>query len=377
VIATKRNIAARPLLIAYVLAVGFVVGILINRAPSGHAVPTLADGAAGAAETERELPDTPIWLQLFRPSQPTARWLLRMGLPILSVADGTAQEAQRRNLITYWTGQAGQQPQSFFETMLPFLRSAGEPKPPAGQPPSGPPVVTRPPETDTPAKPDDTGKTAPVAGGLPLIGIYNTHDWESYISEFPGFVAKQPDDLNKIVSQDHDKRTVMELGKALGTSLFKLGVGNVYADYTHHDLGYDYAYRSSRNTIKDILGKAPTVKVLLDIHRDSGVPGLDNTTTIAGQRVAQIRCIIGKSNPHYEQNEAFCDQLMKRLEQMHPGIALPTRVKPDNVYNQDVMPGAILLEIGTTMNQYAEAERATGYLAEALAALMRDGAYPH
>lgn len=375
-ITTKRIWTAKPLIVAYIVVLGFTVGLLIDRTPTGQAVPTLAGDGRHPDNDHHAPPEVPIWLQLFRPSQPTARWLLRTGLPMLSVADGSAEAAERRELRVNFIGPASRQPQTLFEAMLPFLRSDKErqlaqAKP---QPTPEPPGRAEPPEQPKPAAPEPAQPPA-VAGGQPVIGIYHTHDWESYISEFPAFVAREPKDLDKINSENHSKRTVMEVGQKLALRLKELGVGTVYADYTHRELGYDYAYKSSRATIKDILGEYPTVKVLLDLHRDKGW-GLDLTTNIGGKKVAQVRCIIGNGNLHWDQNKAFCDQLMQRLERKYPGMTLPTRVQGPDTYNQDVINGAILLEIGGAMNQYAEAERAAVYLADVLAEMVREGAYP-
>jgi stage II sporulation protein P len=379
VITTKRIWTARPFVIAYIVAVGFTVGLLIDRTPVGNAVPTLAAGAArSAADDHPEPAAEPMWRQLFRPSQPTVRRILRLGLPFLSVADGSAEAADSR--ILRHIGISSGKPETMFEAMLPFLKTDKERQlaRETPEPPQHTPVApTNPAQNPPPEQPADPEPTKPpaLANGLPLVGIYHTHDWESYISEFPAFVPKTPKDLDKISSENHTKRTIMGVGRTVALRLKELGVGTVYAEYTHRELGYDYAYQVSRSTAKDILKAYPSVKVLLDLHRDSAF-GLDLTTNIGGKKVAQIRCVIGQSNAKWDQNKAFCDQLMQRLEQKHPGLTLPTLVKKDNVYNQDVMRGAILLEIGGAMNQYAEADRAAGYLAEALAEMIRDDAYP-
>lgn len=377
-IPTKRIWTAKPLIIAYIVAVGFTVGLLIDRTPAGTVVPTLAGGAARSPEDDHPEPaPEPMWRQLFRPGQPTVRRILRLGLPFLSVADGSAEAAGRRTLEHI--GITNQRPQTMFEAMLPFLKTDKE-RQLAGQTPEPPePAPEGPanPTTPQPEKPADSQppKPAAVANGLPLVGIYHTHDWESYISEFPAFVPKTAKDLDKIASENHSKRTIMGVGRTVALRLKELGVGTVYAEYTHRELGYDYAYQVSRSTAKDILKAYPSVKVLLDLHRDSAW-GLDLTTNVSGKKVAQIRCVIGQSNLKWDQNKAFCDQLMQRLEEKHPGLTLPTMVKKDNVYNQDIMRGAILLEIGGAMNQYAEADRAASYLAEALAEMIRHDAYP-
>lgn len=367
--------AARPFLIAYVVVIGFTIGLLVNRSPGPRqAVPAVTGAAETASEMGPEGEEPPLWQQVFHPSQPTARWLLRMGLPMLTAAGDSASQEERRYLL-YVTGHGGDQPQTFFQTMLPFLRPAT-----VAEEPSPPPVTGGSPATPKPPKENVTQPAAPerpkaVAGGQPLVGIYHTHDWESYISEFPAFKVTMPRDLNKITSEDHSKRTVMGVGKTLALKLFEHGVTTVYADYTHKDPGYVEAYKTSRSTARDILKRAPTVKVLLDLHRDFGW-GMDATTVVAGKKVAQIRCIIGKSNTHWQQNQAFCDKITARLEEKHPGITLPTRVQDGDTYNQDLMTGAILLEIGTALNHYDEADRSAVYLAEVLADMLRNGEYP-
>jgi|GEM_PF-1849560 len=383
----KRLSAARPWLAAYVIVVGFTVGLLVNRLPLGRQAITTSGGAESVQQhgVERDAPpEPPLWQQLFRPSPPTARWMLRLGIPMLAVADGSAAEEEQQELIVLSvTGHTGEKPDTLFQTVLPFLRTnhaAGgkEPvdSPPQQEPVQQPPVVEKPPaappkQTEDPKQ----AKPAVVNGGLPVVGIYHTHDGESYLSEFPTLALRTAKDLDLIRSDDHKKRTIMGVGQTLAQQLEQLGVTTVYAKYTHQALGYNYAYRMSRDTARRILKEHPSVKILLDVHRD-GAWGLDTTALIDGKKVAKVRCIIGnESQPRWQQNMQFCDRVMEELEQQAPGITFPTKVQPDT-YNQDLTPGAILLEIGGATNQYAEAERAVAYLAKALNQIIRDGAYP-
>lgn len=383
VIVTKSIWAAKPFLVAYVVAIGFTVGMLVNRTPGGSpAVPVLAGGHQAAQSDEGEVREDPLWMQIFRPSQATARQMLRFALPMLTTADPAAQE--NRSLVVYWVGQGQEKPQTLFQTVLPFLHSDPGPQtadvtpPPPDAPDSA--AGTQP---DAPAQPPagppagaDKPPEQPVNGGLPLVGIYHTHDWETYISEFSAMPVTSQGDLNKIVSYDHKKRTVVDLGRTLAQDLKQFGVVPVHADGTHQSLGYDYAYDASRVTAKRILSEHPSVKILLDLHRD-GTYGQTTTKVIAGQKVAQVRCIIGiVDEPHWQQNQAFCSKVLARLEKDAPGITLETR-RQKYQYNQDLIPGAVLFEIGGAMNQYAEAERAIGYLARAISEVVRAGDYPH
>lgn len=393
---TKRIWVAKPFLIAYVVILGFTVGLLISRRPEMDPAVPAAAGAGYQSMVEhggqQQRREPPLWLQLFRPTQATARLALRAAIPHLWAVDGSALSRQEQHIVVYWTGKYGEKPQTLFQTMLPFLRQsstvalqrppAPEVSPPAAEPPPvqpDPPPQTKP-ESGTPTTGQEggtaPGKSKPAINmGLPLVGVYHTHDWESYISEFPGLSVRSNQDLAKVVSYDGKKKTIVDLGNALAVHLRDEGVTTVHAPFKHQDLGYDFAYRASRDTVKKILERAPTTRVLLDLHRD-GVVGLNSTTVINGQKVAQIRCIIGQyQQPKWEKNQAFCESLMARLEKLYPGLTLPTRVQNDT-YNQDIMPGAILLEIGNAMNRYEEAERAVAYLAKALAAAIRDGDYP-
>lgn len=396
----RRTWTANPYLIAYVVVVGATIGLLVNRSPRpAEAVPVMAStGVHHADGREGEAEEPPLWLQLFRPSPPTARLLLRTALPSLPFP-GSPAEKERRNLLILWTGRAGDRPQSLFQVMLPFLRPRNQvaeaPPQPSGPPPQAPGPGTPGPGQSGPGTPGTgkgpTGTAKPPApkgsggptpskkepqpkpkeslaleGGLPLVGIYHTHDYESYISEFPDLKLEHDRDLMRVASYDHSKRTIVNIGESLAYHLRDLGVTTVHAPYKHQELGYDYAYQSSRVTAKEILKVAPSVQVLLDLHRD-GTPGLDSTTVIGGKSVARIRCVIGKRSdqPHWQQNKAFCDDLIGQLEKANPGLTLPT-LTAENRYNQDLLPGAILLEIGNATNHYDEAERAIRFLAEAL-----------
>lgn len=382
VISTNRIWTAKPLLVAYVVTVGFTVGLLINRTPGrDQAVPTLAADQQPERHDHNEVAEPPLWMQLFRPSQPTARLMLRLGLPMLNAVDTSVQPHEARHFVVYWTG-AGERPQTFFQTMLPFLRPDGTevvdvPPPVTHNPGTGtPPDGQAEPGTPTPVQPDPPQPDPPatVNNGQPVIGIYHTHDWESYISEFPAFKPKNEDDLKRIESHSHKLKTIIGIGEVLAKELQDRGVPTVHAKIWHQELGYDYAYKASRVTAGRILKDYPSVKVLLDMHRD-GAWGADTTADINGKRAAQIRCIIGENQPNWKSNRAFCDQLMARLEAKYPGLTLETREQP-YTYNQDLMAGAVLLEVGSALNHYAEAERSARYLAEVLAEAVRAGEYP-
>jgi stage II sporulation protein P len=363
------KLTARPFVLAYLLLMGLTMGVMVRRGPGAQAVPAVAPARPVLTPAQSE----PLWIQLFRPSQRTALLILRLGLPLLAELDGSQQE-QKVSLLVYRTGPRGEPPKTFMQSLFPFL--AERPTPSVEVPPiakgdgktapadDGPPDPKVPPRSPS-AKPEP----APLNGGLPLVGIYHTHDWESYISEFPGLQVKHPRDLEKIQSFDHRQRTVVDLGKHLATLLSQQGVVTVHSEQRHQRLNYENAYLLSRTTAEQILKDQPSTRVLIDIHRDAA-PDFTPVVQVKGQEVAQIRCVIGQAYPGWERNKALCQRLMDWLGERFPGLPLPVLVKADERYNQDVLPGAILLEIGSATNGYDQADRAIGLLAEGLSALM-------
>lgn len=376
-----RNLwTARPLLVAYVLVITAMIGLLVNRQPPvAGTVPAMSESTAssGAHGAEKEPP--PLWLQFFRPGLPAAQRMLRTALPVLAVSGMPATE-ERRDLRFLWTGQGQQRPQTLFQAALPFLRLQAEPVRPVSPGPAIPsgesPGPEEPPPVPAQRAPEPARRPPVVNGGLPLVGIYHTHDYEAYISEFPDLAVSTDQDLVQIASYDHSKPTIVDIGEILAHRLRDLGVTTVHAPFRHQELGYDYAYQSSRATAQQILREAPTVKVLLDLHRDGNMD-LDATTYIDGLPVARVRCVIGARDDltHWQENLAFCEALMAKMEEANPGITLPT-LTPQARYNQDLLPGAILLEIGNALNTFDEAARAVDHVAEALVELLRAGEYP-
>ncbi|BAD39466.1 stage II sporulation protein P [Symbiobacterium thermophilum IAM 14863] len=365
------------------MVVAATVGLLVNRRPpESGSLPAMTARASDGRTHESERTEESFWTALFRPGLPTARQMLRRAVPALAVR-GPLGEPDDRVLRFLWTGPGPQRPQTLFQAALPFLRPGAlpeepmtvDPSLPAGESPGPEPRPSPPAAAEAPFPRPEPGATV-LNDGLPLVGIYHTHDYEAYISEFPDLAVTSDQDLQRIASYDHSKRTIVDIGAILARRLRDLGVTTVHAPFKHQELGYEYAYQSSRNTARRILREAPTVKVLMDLHRDGNMD-LDSTVWIDGQPVARVRCVIGVRDDltHWQENLAFCNRLMEKMEEANPGITLPT-LTPQARYNQDLLPGAILLEIGNALNTFEEAERAVYYLADALVELLRAGEYP-
>ena len=77
----------------------------------------------------------------------------------------------------------------------------------------------------------------------------------------------------------------------------------------------------------------------------------------------------GRSHPNWDKNLSLALRLQTLLERASPGITRPLNLRPQR-FNQDLSPGALLVEIGGAGNTHEEALAAVEILADGLAGLL-------
>lgn len=158
-------------------------------------------------------------------------------------------------------------------------------------------------------------------------------------------------------------RSVVSVGDELTKQLEKVGINVVHDTTVHDNPQYSGSYDRSKVTAQAILDKHPSIKVVLDIHRDSIADKSGNryapVANINGRDAAQIMLISGCNDgtmdyPNYKQNLAFATDLQAQIETDNPGItrALSFKYK---YYNQSLTPGTLLMEVGSDANSIDEA----------------------
>jgi stage II sporulation protein P len=162
------------------------------------------------------------------------------------------------------------------------------------------------------------------------------------------------------------------VGEELTQNLEKKFGIDVLHNGTVHDYDRDAAYGVALPTVQKILKGNPSIKVVLDIHRD----GIDAKKTeaavgkkINGRNAAQIMFVVGTSEmlPHatWKENLKFAVKLQQKLNEKYPGLARPIWLS-NKRYNQHVTNGALIIEVGADGNLLSECLESTKYLAEAL-----------
>lgn len=198
-----------------------------------------------------------------------------------------------------------------------------------------------------------------ITGGKdPEVLIMHTHATESYQPQPLDWYDKSYNSR----TTDLDRNTC-RVGDEILAQLTDAGISALH-DTTLHDYpSYNGAYERSAETVKGYLSKYPSIKVVLDVHRDAIQPD-GNTmvapvTTIDGKSAAQVMIISGCDNgsfqmPNYMENLKFSAALQRQMEADYPTLARPI-LFDYRKYNQDLTTGSILLEVGGHANTLEEA----------------------
>lgn len=211
---------------------------------------------------------------------------------------------------------------------------------------------------DVEEKSEEKNNPSKTTNGRKIVHIYHTHNRESFLPYLKGVT-----DPNKA---NHSKINVTKVGEKLAENLEEKGIG-VNVDETDFmdklikaGLKYPKAYQASREGIETAMATNKDLEYFIDIHRDSH--GKDFTTIkINGKNYAKIAFVIGGKNPNYEDNLALANKLHKALEKKYPGLSrgiIKHNSSGNNsLYNQDVSPNAMLIEIGGVGNTFEEMYR--------------------
>lgn len=208
--------------------------------------------------------------------------------------------------------------------------------------------------------------------GEPTVLIYHSHGSESY--------AKQPQqdytEYTHCRTTDTDYNMVA-VGDALAQLLTDAGITVIHDRQIHDYPSYNQSYVNSGRAVRDYLAQYPSIRLVLDLHRDAavGTDGGDYASfvEIDGEAAAQFMFVIGTDyegnyHPNWRENLALACKLQVLLEQQVPGITRRGSLRGGR-FNQNLSTGALLIEVGATGNTLEQVYRSLPYLANAIAAL--------
>ena len=138
--------------------------------------------------------------------------------------------------------------------------------------------------------------------------------------------------------------------------------------YVLHDRGiYDYpSYTGSYNragaAIEQYLESCPGIRIVLDIHRDAlGENGVVYKTMAEeeGTTASQVMLLVGTDesgleHPDWRSNLALALYLQNAVNSACPTLMRPVNLVPQR-YNQQLTPGSLIVEVGSSGNTLREA----------------------
>lgn len=208
--------------------------------------------------------------------------------------------------------------------------------------------------------------TMPLTGEEPKILIYHTHSQESFADSVPG----------------DEYGTVIGLGNTLTDILEnKYGV-SVYHDKGVYDMidgvhDRDKAYSMALPVVEQILKDNPSIKVVIDLHRDGVDEDVRLVTNTNGKPTAKVMFFNGLcrgavsgtngyiQNPYLTDNLAFSLQLQLKAEEKYPDFMRRIYLRSYR-FNMHVAPRTLLVECGAQTNTVEEVHNAMEPLADIL-----------
>ncbi|MCA1318875.1 stage II sporulation protein P [Bacillus tianshenii] len=215
---------------------------------------------------------------------------------------------------------------------------------------------------------------AQTTGDTRTVFIYHSHSRESFLPYLKG--VTDPD------SASHPEVNVTKLGTKLQQELIDRGIGTD-VDTTDTALGlkeknwtYGKSYDITRPIVQEALAGNQHLNYLIDIHRDAGRRS-STTIEINGESYAKLYFVIGKKNPNYEQNQKLANQIHEKLQAKYPGLSKglfdpPAVATRNGLYNQDLSPNSMLIEVGGVDNTFEEMNRTLEIFADVFSEIYWD-----
>ena len=201
----------------------------------------------------------------------------------------------------------------------------------------------------------------------PTVLILHTHGTESFLGEYRQWSPFRTTD---------PEYNMLRIGREVARVL-ELGGIRVIRDTTLHDYpDYNSAYSSARKSIRQYLEEYPSIRLVLDLHRDASddyVNQLTTHTTVAGQSSSRLMFVVGTDagglyHPDWVENLSLALKLTVLLEGENPGMTRGISLREQR-FNMDLTPGSLLVEVGAAGDTLEQALLAANALAQAVLAL--------
>ena len=199
----------------------------------------------------------------------------------------------------------------------------------------------------------------------PYVLILHTHGTEAYTPEG----ADSYDPSSTFRSQNPEE-SVVAVGAVMARTLEEAGIPTLHCTEMFDALSYQDAYSNAAEAIRTYLLTYPSIRIILDVHRDSIVRAnqtrMQPVTTIGSREYAQFMIVTGTDHrgadfPRWTDNLNFALKLQSALMERSDSLVRAINLR-GAAFNGQYSSGSLLLEVGSCGNTLSQAKR-TGVLA--------------
>ena len=217
--------------------------------------------------------------------------------------------------------------------------------------------------TDYTLNPQELTETfaAEMSGEGPQILILHSHGSEGYTPPAGEEVVWSGN-----LRTTDSRYNVVGGGDAMAEVFSAAGISVIH-DRTLYDYpSYNDAYDRSLAAIQSYLAQYPSIRFVLDVHRDAIEDADGNqykvVSTVEAGTSAQLTLVVGSdggglSHPNWKENLKLAVALQDNILQQYPTLMRPLLLR-NSRYNQHTTTGSLLVEVGAAGNSPDEAELA-------------------
>ena len=196
--------------------------------------------------------------------------------------------------------------------------------------------------------------------------------------------AYTPVDNSEVIWSGEHRTTdsrynVVGIGDEMARELAKAGISVIHDRNMYDYPQYSGAYDRSLESIQQYLKEYPSIRFVLDVHRDAIEDSSGNeykvVSAIEGQgTAAQLSLVMGSdagglAHPRWMENLKLAVALQEHLLTQHPTLMRPMLLRGSR-YNQHTTTGSLLVEVGAAGNSPDEAILAARLFARSMAEVL-------
>ena len=194
------------------------------------------------------------------------------------------------------------------------------------------------------------------------IVLYHTHGTEAYL----------PYEESNYHTKD-ENYNVIGIGNRIASNINNYGLNITHLkDYNDYP-DYNSSYANSNYAVSQVLSDS-NKNLIIDLHRDGADEGSSyeeflskvKTVEINGMTAATCTLVIGNKNENLEEIKKTAQIIYDTSNEMYPGLFRDIVIREGAYFNQYLSDYAMLIELGTTLNNVEEAQYSADLLSEIL-----------